>query len=74
VLVDCSDPRRPKVISSFEDGLTGGVHNVNYWNKRVFAISNTTGPAPTWFGETATRPPTRAIEIEIGAGGRSAFA
>ena len=42
VLVDCSDPRRPKVISSFEDGLTGGVHNVNYWNKRVFAISNTT--------------------------------
>jgi hypothetical protein len=42
VLVDCTDPRHPKVITSFEDGLTGGVHNVNYWNKRVFAISNTT--------------------------------
>ena len=39
VLVDCSNPRKVKIISTFDDGLWGGVHNVFVWNKRVFAIN-----------------------------------
>ena len=39
VLVDCSNPRKVRIISTFDDGLWGGVHNVFVWNKRVFAIN-----------------------------------
>ena len=39
VLVDCSNPRNVKILSTFDDGLWGGVHNVFVWNKRVFAIN-----------------------------------
>jgi hypothetical protein len=39
VLVDCSNPRKVRVIATFDDGLWGGVHNVFVWNKRVFATN-----------------------------------
>ncbi|MEO8451027.1 MAG: Ig-like domain-containing protein [Gemmatimonadota bacterium] len=39
VLVDCHDPHHVKIISTFDDGLWGGVHNVFVWNKRVFATN-----------------------------------
>ena len=39
VVLDCSNPRDVQVLSSFEEGLTGGVHNVFLWNKHVFAIN-----------------------------------
>lgn len=39
VVLDCSDPRDVKIVSSFDDGLYGGVHNVFVWNKHVFAIN-----------------------------------
>ena len=56
VLVDCSNPRNVKIISTFDDGLWGGVHNVFVWNKRVFAtnagrrfdIINIEDPAKPW--------------------------
>lgn len=39
VLVDVSDPRDPKVLSTFDDGLTGGVHNVFIDGRHVYALS-----------------------------------
>jgi hypothetical protein len=39
VVLDCSNPRNVRVISRFDDGLVGGVHNVFIWNKHVFAIN-----------------------------------
>ena len=39
VVVDCSNPRDVKVLSTFDDGLYGGVHNVFVWNEHVFAIN-----------------------------------
>jgi hypothetical protein len=42
VVLDCRDPRHVQVLSRFDDGLYGGVHNVNIWNRHVFAINNGT--------------------------------
>ena len=39
VLIDVSDPRRPAVLSTFDEDLTGGVHNLFIWNDHVFALS-----------------------------------
>ena len=42
LVLDCHDPRHVQVLSRFDDGLYGGVHNVNIWNHLVFAINNGT--------------------------------
>jgi hypothetical protein len=42
LVLDCHDPRHVQVLSRFDDGLWGGVHNVNIWNQHVFAINNGT--------------------------------
>lgn len=39
LVLDCSDPRNVTVLSAFDDGLYGGVHNIFYWNKHVFPIN-----------------------------------
>ena len=39
VIVDCSDPRNVEVLSTFEDGLTGGVHNVFVHDGHVYAVN-----------------------------------
>lgn len=39
VVLDCSNPRDVQVLSSFDEGLTGGVHNVFLWQNHVFAIN-----------------------------------
>jgi hypothetical protein len=39
VLVDVSDPRNPRVLSGFDEGLTGGVHNVFVDGNHVYALS-----------------------------------
>jgi len=39
VIVDVSDPRQPAVLSSFDDNLTGGVHNVFIYDQHVYALS-----------------------------------
>ena len=39
VVVDCSNPRKVSILSRFDDGLYGGVHNIFYWNKRLFPIN-----------------------------------
>jgi hypothetical protein len=39
VVVDCSNPRDVQVLASYDEELTGGVHNVFLWNNHVFAIN-----------------------------------
>ena len=39
VLVDVSDPRNPEIISTFDENLTGGVHNVFVHQGHVYALS-----------------------------------
>ncbi|MBL6756503.1 MAG: hypothetical protein ISQ11_08850 [Planctomycetes bacterium] len=39
VLVDVMDPRNPKILSGFDDSLTGGVHNVFIDGDKVYALS-----------------------------------
>jgi uncharacterized protein YjdB len=40
VILDLSNPAHPTVASTFEQGLTGGVHNMFATNDHLFAISN----------------------------------
>ncbi|MEO8450629.1 MAG: hypothetical protein ABI647_12595 [Gemmatimonadota bacterium] len=40
VILDCSDPHHVKILSTFDDGLWGGVHNVNIWKHYVFAVND----------------------------------
>jgi hypothetical protein len=39
VIVDLSDPRAPKIASIYDEGLTGGVHNVFATDTHLFALS-----------------------------------
>ncbi|MEM9381099.1 MAG: Ig-like domain-containing protein [Planctomycetota bacterium] len=39
VLVDVTNPREPKILSGFDEQLTGGVHNVFIDGNKVYALS-----------------------------------
>jgi plastocyanin len=39
VIVDLSNPRDPEIASTFDDGLTGGVHNMFATDDYLFALS-----------------------------------
>ena len=40
VIVDCSDPRNIEIISTYDDELTGGVHNLFIHDGHVYAVNN----------------------------------
>ena len=40
VILDVSDPYNVKILSEFNDGLTGGVHNAFIYENHVFAVNN----------------------------------
>ena len=40
VILDMSDPRNPEVASVYEDGITGGVHNMFAADDYLYALSN----------------------------------
>lgn len=40
VLLDVSDPHNVSIISEFNQGLTGGVHNAFIYKNHVFAVNN----------------------------------
>ena len=40
VILDVSDPYNVEIISRFDDGLTGGVHNVFIYQDYVYAVNN----------------------------------
>lgn len=39
VLVDVSNPRQPEILSTYDDALTGGVHNVFVDGNTIYALS-----------------------------------
>lgn len=43
VFFDTSDPRHPKVVSEFTEGMTGGVHSAFVYEHYVFATDDATG-------------------------------
>ena len=40
VMLDVTNPREVEILSSFDQGLTGGVHNVFLDNNHVYAVNN----------------------------------
>ena len=40
VVLDVSNPREVKILSTFDDQLTGGVHNVFVYEDHVYAVNN----------------------------------
>ena len=40
VILDCTDPRNIEVLSTFDDQLTGGVHNLFIYENHVYAVNN----------------------------------
>ena len=40
VILDLKDPAHPVIASVYDDGLTGGVHNMYATNEHLFALSN----------------------------------
>ena len=40
VIVDCTDPRNIEIISTYDDELTGGVHNLFIHDDHVYAVNN----------------------------------
>lgn len=40
VILDVTDPRDVRILSEFDDGLTGGVHNVFVHRGHVYAVNN----------------------------------
>jgi hypothetical protein len=40
VILDCSDPTDIQIHSTFDDGLTGGVHNLFLYEGHVYAVNN----------------------------------
>ncbi len=39
VIIDLADPRRPKIAANYDEGLTGGVHNMFATEDYLFALS-----------------------------------
>ncbi len=40
VILDVSNPRDVKILSRYDEGLTGGVHNVYIYDNHVYAVNN----------------------------------
>ncbi len=40
VILDCTDPRNVRIHSTFDDELTGGVHNLFIYQDHVYAVNN----------------------------------
>ena len=39
VIIDVTDPRKPEILSQFDENLTGGVHNLFIFQNHVYALS-----------------------------------
>ena len=69
VVLDISNPREPRVLSRFDDQMTGGVHNVFIHDDHVYAINN----GRRWDVVNIEDPtqPTRVGRFETSVPGRS---
>src|SRR5690606_496794 len=73
VLVDLADPRHPVVASTFEEGITGGVHNLFADDDYLYALSDgdkyvivdvTDIRRPRWVSEN-NRPNSRLHDVWV---------
>ncbi len=69
VMIDCTDPHDAEVLSSFDQGLTGGVHNVFIDNNHVYAVNN--GRRWDVVNVEDPRNPFRVSRFETDTPGRS---
>ena len=69
VMIDCTNPREAEVLSSFDQGLTGGVHNVFLDNNHVYAVNN--GRRWDVVNVEDPRNPFRVSRFETQSPGRS---
>ncbi|MCY3745057.1 MAG: Ig-like domain-containing protein [Acidobacteria bacterium] len=69
VMIDCTDPRDATILSSFDQGLTGGVHNVFLDNNHVYAVNN--GRRWDVVNVEDPRNPFRVSRFETDTPGRS---
>ncbi len=69
VLLDCTNPREVEILASFDQGLTGGVHNVFLDNNHVYAVNN--GRRWDVINVEDPRNPFRISRYETDSPGRS---
>ncbi len=69
VLLDVSDPHNVEILSTFDDGLTGGVHNVFIHEDHVYAVNN--GRRWDVINVEDPRNPFRVSHFETKTPGRS---
>ena len=69
VLIDCTDPGNVEILASFDQGLTGGVHNVFLDNNHVYAVNN--GRRWDVVNVEDPRNPFRVSRYETDSPGRS---
>ena len=69
VMIDVTNPREAEVLSSFDQGLTGGVHNVFLDNNHVYAVNN--GRRWDVVNVEDPRNPFRVSRFETDTPGRS---
>ncbi len=69
VMIDCTNPRDVEILSSFDQGLTGGVHNVFLDNNHVYAVNN--GRRWDVVNVEDPRNPFRVSRFETDTPGRS---
>ena len=69
VLLDCTNPREVEILASFDQGLTGGVHNVFLENNHVYAVNN--GRRWDVINVEDPRNPFRISRYETDSPGRS---
>jgi hypothetical protein len=63
VILDCANPRDVRILSTFDDGLTGGVHNVFVYQNHVYAVNN--GRKYDIINIEDPRRPRRVAEFEL---------
>ncbi len=69
VLLDCTNPQEVEILASFDQGLTGGVHNVFLDNNHVYAVNN--GRRWDVINIEDPRNPFRVSRYETDSPGRS---
>ncbi len=69
VLIDCRNPREAEILASFDQGLTGGVHNVFLHDNHVYAVNN--GRRWDVVNVEDPRNPFRVSRFETDSPGRS---
>jgi hypothetical protein len=69
VMIDCTDPHNAEILSAFDQGLTGGVHNVFLEDNHVYAVNN--GRRWDVVNVEDPRNPFRVSRFETDTPGRS---